>query len=161
MAKAMMLLAGLAIVSACGDTAPTRPEALVASESSSVQVTPSEQVAKLINAERNAAGLPSLTWSDRLATAAATHAADLVARGYFSHVAPDGNTPADRVRVTGYSACLVAENIAQGQADAAAVTQGWMNSPGHRANNLRRDATEIGAARSDGPTWVAVFARPC
>jgi len=114
-----------------------------------------------INAARAAAGLAPLAADPRLRRAAAAHAADMAARGYFDHTSPSGTTPADRVAATGYDGCLIAENIARGQADAAAVVQSWQNSPGHRANNLNPQLTQLGVAEGAGKTWVAVFARPC
>ncbi|MFI8823896.1 CAP domain-containing protein [Streptomyces sp. NPDC053431] len=48
------------------------------------------------------------------------------------------------------------ENIAKGQADAAAVMDAWMNSPGHRANILNCGFTEIGVGvgTDGGPSWT-------
>ena len=36
------------------------------------------------------------------------------------------------------------ENIAMGQPTAASVMNAWMNSPGHKANILSKNFTEIG-----------------
>ena len=51
-----------------------------------------------------------------------------------------------------------------GYPDAASVMDGWMNSPGHRANILSGNVTQIGvglAYAADGsPYWTMVFARP-
>lgn len=53
------------------------------------------------------------------------------------------------------------ENVANGYRDAASVHDGWMHSPGHRANILGEGYTDIGVAflRAGGTTWgVEVFA---
>ncbi|WP_019136595.1 CAP domain-containing protein, partial [Cellulomonas massiliensis] len=53
------------------------------------------------------------------------------------------------------------ENVANGYRDAASVHDGWMHSPGHRANILGEGYTDIGIAflRAGGTTWgVEVFA---
>ena len=64
----------------------------------------------------------------------------------------------------GYRYRKVAENIAAGQRDAAEVVRGWMNSPGHRANILDAELTQIGVGLvSGGPygtTWTQVFGTP-
>ena len=39
---------------------------------------------------------------------------------------------------------LVGENIAAGYSSPEAVVEGWMNSPGHRANILEAEFTHIG-----------------
>ncbi|THG32373.1 CAP domain-containing protein [Naasia lichenicola] len=54
-----------------------------------------------------------------------------------------------------------AENVAQGYATGASLHQGWMDSPGHRANILG-DYTDIGIAliEGGGTTWaVEVFGK--
>ncbi|WP_329286797.1 CAP domain-containing protein [Streptomyces sp. NBC_00691] len=57
---------------------------------------------------------------------------------------PDGATAPERV-----------PNIAEGQADAAAVTDAWMHSPGHRADILDCGFTGIGVGVStDGGPLV-------
>ena len=151
------------LLAACGggrDVAPPMAN-IVPMPDPAASTSQARSVEAGINANRTAAGLKPLAHSGQLAAAAAAHARDMATRGYFDHIAPDGSTPAQRVKAQGYRSCLTAENIARGQPDAAAVVTTWMNSPGHRANNLNRKVTQIGAARADGPTWVVVLARPC
>ena len=44
------------------------------------------------------------------------------------------------------------------------VVRGWMGSPGHRANILDGDLTQIGVGRADGGSygvyWTQVFGTP-
>ena len=56
----------------------------------------------LINRERRAHGLVPLSGNARLGRAAGRHAADMVRRGYFAHVSPEGQTFVDRLRDAGY-----------------------------------------------------------
>jgi uncharacterized protein YkwD len=106
----------------------------------------------LTNQERTSRGLRALEWSDRLATAARDHSADMARRNYFSHDSPEGSTPLDRF---GYGA----ENIFKmptGNVEgvgyvsrnsddlAKAIVNGWMNSPGHRANILNGQLSTLG-----------------
>ncbi|BAU87675.1 allergen V5/tpx-1 family protein [Streptomyces laurentii] len=83
----------------------------------------------------------------------------MAARDFFDHTNPDGDGPGERVTATGYQWSTYGENIAKGQATAAEVMEGWMNSPGHRANILNCDFREIGIGlhTSGGPYWTQVF----
>jgi uncharacterized protein YkwD len=104
--------------------------------------------------------------SSRLEQAARAHALDMAQRSYLDHIAPDGSTPAQRVRRTGYEWRLVGENIAAGPTSAAEVTRGWFASPAHCANVMDPRFTEMGVAYSVNPAsaegiyWTQVFAAP-
>lgn len=122
--------------------------------------TASEVIA-LTNAERAAAGLRPLVVDQRLTAAAQAHSADMVTRGFYSHTSPDGSEPWDRARAAGATHRGIGENIACGQRSPAEVVQGWMNSPGHRANILKPDFTHIGigyaGGGSAGSYWTQLF----
>jgi uncharacterized protein YkwD len=103
----------------------------------------------LLNRRRAEHGLRPLASSRVLARAARAHSRDMASRRYFAHDAPDGRTPARRIAAAGYprEGVTVGENLAWGEDSAAApaeIVAGWMESPGHRANVLRREYTEIG-----------------
>lgn len=123
-----------------------------------------DEVVDRTNRARAEHGLGPLSWADRLAAAAQAHNDDMVRRAFFAHESPDGRSVADRVRSAGYDYRVVAENIAAGQRTAAEVVQGWMHSPGHRANILHADVREIGvgftAAGAYGTMWTQVFGTP-
>jgi uncharacterized protein YkwD len=86
-------------------------------------------------------------------------------RGNFlSHTDPDGSTCAARNSAAGYrNWCLLAENLAAGYEKPRNVVQGWMKSPGHRANILSPDLREIGVGHAYvkksyyGHYWVQEF----
>ena len=63
---------------------------------------------------------------------------------FFSHTGIDGSTMTQRIGVAGYQFSSAAENIAAGYTTPEEVVGGWMNSPGHRANILNPNLTEIG-----------------
>ena len=102
------------------------------------------QVIELTNIERVNAGLQPLTLNSQLADAAQDHSDNMATDDFFSHTGADGSNVASRVQDSGYQYSTVGENIAAGQTTAAEVVEGWMNSPGHRANILNANYTEIG-----------------
>ncbi len=116
------------------------------------------QVVDLVNQERAKAGLSPLTAVSNLNSFAQTRSTELVT--VFDHVRPDGSNPLTAVFGLGnYS--TAGENIAMGYSSAQAVMEGWMNSPGHRANILSANFTSIGVGcySSNGVLyWTQVFA---
>src|SRR5919109_1185606 len=57
----------------------------------------------------------------------------------------------DRDAVAGYTGwSAIGENIAAGYPTPEAVVAGWMSSPGHRANILSPNFTEIGIGLAQG-----------
>jgi uncharacterized protein YkwD len=117
---------------------------------------------QLTNQQRAQHGCSALRLDTHLRAAARAHSQDMHARGYFDHNSPDGKTPWDRIKASGYVGAGrgFAENIAMGYATAQAVVNGWMNSPGHRANilNCSLKAVGIGVAYgSGGPWWTQDF----
>jgi uncharacterized protein YkwD len=103
-----------------------------------------DRVVELTNAQRSQAGLQPLRLNLQLNAAAQAHTEDMAIHDFFAHTALNGSSPGDRTRLAGYSSSSVGENIAAGYATPEAVVQGWMNSPGHRANILNSSYEEIG-----------------
>jgi uncharacterized protein YkwD len=96
-----------------------------------------------MNAERAKAGCKPVKEDKRLAAVASAHSADMAQRGYFGHDGPDGSDPWKRSVAAGYAKPL-SENIAQGQQSPDAVMDGWLASPGHRANIVNCAAQSVG-----------------
>jgi uncharacterized protein YkwD len=110
------------------------------------------------NAARAEAGLPPLRANAQLQAAAASWAAALASFGFLIH----GPT-FWRIRRNGYGFSEAAENIAEGQPDAAAVVAAWMADPGHRANILGPYVDFGGAAasaRKGTVYWCADYGTP-
>jgi uncharacterized protein YkwD len=108
---------------------------------------------------------PPVTLSGTLANVALGHANDMAEKNYFEHVDPTGQSPADRVRATGYLEKLVGENIAYGPKSVDEVVQGWLDSPGHCENIMDPRFVEMGIALAPGHVkrglyWVQVLAEP-
>jgi uncharacterized protein YkwD len=122
----------------------------------------------LLNNERAAAGLHPLTEAPGLTRPSAAYSARMVSENFFAHVAPDGATLTDRLEANGYiepdGDWTVGENLAWGQGDLATprnIAVAWMNSPGHRANILTGEFTEVGLGIVPGtpgdPSWGATY----
>ncbi|MFJ8605057.1 CAP domain-containing protein [Streptomyces shenzhenensis] len=131
---------------------PLTPEELARSRADVVELT---------NRERGRARLAPLAVDPLLTAAAQAHSADMVARDFYSHTSPEGSQPWDRAAAAGSRRRTIGENIACGQRSAAEVVEGWMNSPGHRANILKPDFTHIGVGfvggGRTGTYWTQLF----
>ncbi|MEM7064890.1 MAG: CAP domain-containing protein [Cyanobacteria bacterium P01_B01_bin.77] len=103
-----------------------------------------QEVLRLTNNFRRENGLQDLVLDQNLDKAADNHSRDMARQDYFSHTGKNGSKPWDRAETAGYESRFVGENIAAGQRSAQAVVNGWINSPGHRANMLNADYNEIG-----------------
>lgn len=107
-----------------------------------------------------------VTWSDPLAAAALAHSRDMARTQQFDHRGSDGSDVGQRVQRQGYAWQAVGENIAAGPGSAQQVVAGWIASPGHCANLMSAEFTQMGAAfviAPDAPLaiyWTQVFATP-
>ncbi|MZF88891.1 CAP domain-containing protein [Streptomyces sp. SID5643] len=140
-------------------TATKAPKAPGASAALAGESAAAAQVLSLVNEERAKVGCSPVAANSALTGLAQSYSEDMAARGFFDHTDPDGRTPWDRAEKAGISN-LGGENIARGQADAAAVMDAWMNSPGHRANILNCDFKTLGVGvefGSGGPWWTQNF----
>jgi uncharacterized protein YkwD len=127
----------------------------------------------LVNVERARHGLRALRASSQLTAAADGFSADMVARGYFAHVTPEGASVTDRVRQTGYLGgsrdWSLGEDIGWGTGSAstpASIFRAFMHSPPHRRVILDGGFRQIGigvapgvpvAGQSGGATFVLDF----
>ncbi|MEU2912012.1 CAP domain-containing protein [Streptomyces massasporeus] len=140
-------------------TATKAPKKPSASAALSGESSAAAQVLSLVNEERAKVGCSPVAANSALTALAQNYSEDMAARGFFDHTDPDGRTPWDRAEKAEISN-LGGENIARGQADAAAVMDAWMNSPGHRANILNCDFKTLGVGvelGSGGPWWTQNF----
>lgn len=118
-----------------------------------------------INSFRAARGLPTVVASDTLTSAAKWMATNMATYNYFSHTSLDGRSPFQRMSDAGYpvSSTWTGEDLAAGYTSAAAVLNGWINSPAHLAvlTNAAYHAVGIGnaysASSSYGWYWDADF----
>lgn len=108
------------------------------------------EIIGLTNNDRGSYALRPLTQNSLLALAAELKAKDMASKGYFAHISPDGRSPWTFISQSGYKFVYAGENLAMDFTDSIDVERAWMNSPGHRANILGANYTEIGVATSRG-----------
>jgi uncharacterized protein YkwD len=109
----------------------------------------------VVNEERAREGLRRLRPNTDLGDAARSHAADMVARGYFAHERP-GWTLRGRLRAAGWDGWVAAETIAWGCGGLgvpSAVLAGWLASPPHRAIVLGAKFTRAGVGLAVGAPY--------
>ena len=113
-----------------------------------------DDVVSAVNSHRASAGQGPLQRDATLDAAAAAWAQSMSSTGVFAHSTAQWR----EARIApGWSSH--GENIAWGYPTASAVMQGWMNSPGHRANILNSTYTRMGVGYvASGNYWVQIFA---
>lgn len=159
-ALAWLLAAGMCAAGAASAPGPARAQKPPPVSATSLE----RKIHDLVNRERRAQNIKPLAWDARLAAVARGHSGDMAKRDYFSHQSPegegfDGRYSRARYRCalrTGDTVHAGAENIARGNLYASVTTrngvqyfdwnsesriartttEGWMASPGHRANIL-------------------------
>ncbi|MCP4600648.1 MAG: CAP domain-containing protein [Proteobacteria bacterium] len=116
------------------------------------------QVLKLVNQRRSQGAdcgnyghfesTGALALQSNLREAARLHSRDMGERNYFSHESPGGPNGIDmleRVENAGYTGwAAIGENIAAGRGAAEETMIGWMESPGHCANIMNPEFSQIG-----------------
>ena len=125
-------------------------------------------VIQYTNQHRAENGLAPLVQNSKLDVSALIKAKDMLDNQYFEHESPTGVGAGDLAASVGYSYLLVGENLALGGfASDTDLVQGWMNSPGHRANILNSEYSDIGVSVLRGTfegheVWFGVqhFGRP-
>jgi len=125
------------------------------------------EIIRSTNDERAAAGLSPLKETSSLNKAASLKAADMFAKNYWAHFAPDGTSPWYFFGLVGYQYSWAGENLARDFATSGGVVTAWMVSSGHRANILNSNFSEIGVAVVNGTLQgedttlvVQLFAKP-
>lgn len=128
------------------------------------------QVHALINTQRASNGLSPLAFDEKLASIARKHSQDMATRNYFEHDTPEGQTFSDRMVADGYNCAITIGNTIYGGAEnifkesgysigsvPSTTVDGWMSSPGHRANIVtpywRNEGIGV-AESSDGTIYV-------
>jgi uncharacterized protein YkwD len=108
-----------------------------------------QQMLQLVNGERKKKGLKPLVADEQLKNVARSHSSDMLKRGYFSHMTPEGKDPFYRMKKAGITYRQAGENLAYASTLAKAH-RGLMNSPSHRAAILNKSFGRVGIGIVDG-----------
>jgi uncharacterized protein YkwD len=136
----------------CGEEPPTTLKVELdpsETELDGTDTAAEDRLIALVNQDRQRHGLSPLHVDARLADVARKHSHDMRETGVVAHISPTTGSAADRVRTGGIRSSLVLENVARAYGVVEAE-EGLMNSPGHRANILSRDATQMGIGVAQG-----------
>jgi hypothetical protein len=102
-----------------------------------------------VNRERAERKLPVLKWDAALATAARKHAELMAEHSLLLHRITAEPDLVTRARLAGAGFSHITENIGMA-AYASGFHDGWMRSPGHRANILDPEVDSVGIAVVEG-----------
>lgn len=126
------------------------------------------QILTYTNIKRSTFGLDPLVANSILDNIASMRADDLFTNQYFDHESPDGKSASDLTKIVGFNFTFLGENLALGNfGNDQKIVDAWMASPGHKANILNKNYSELGVAVKEGifkgeKTTIAVqiFAHP-
>lgn len=109
-----------------------------------------DKIIELTNKQRIENGnLSILQENTKLNFSAEKKVQDMLVKQYFEHTSPSNIGVADLAHEVSYDYILIGENLAMGNFENEEVLiEAWMASPGHRANILNENYTEIGIALS-------------
>ncbi len=110
----------------------------------------SENIIKLTNQQREAAGLNILSPNAKLTAAAQAKANNMFELQYWDHYGPNGETPWMFITQSGYTYVYAGENLAKGFRTAEGVHEAWMASPTHKENIISPNYKDIGVAVVQG-----------
>ena len=116
------------------------------------------EVVRLVNAERKKKGLSALTTTTKLTAAAQKRAVEISQS--FSHTRPNGTSCFTIFSEYGISNSGGGENVACGYSSPQSVMDGWMESSGHKANILNSNFKSIGVGyyvKDGSKYWVQLF----
>lgn len=121
------------------------------------------EIVALTNLERTKAGKETLNPNSQLEEAALAKAVDMIERGYFDHVDPEGRGSWTLIEDNGYSYQHAGENLARNFNTSEKVVDGWMGSEGHKENILKDVYSDTGVAVVETESEVYIvqlFASP-
>jgi uncharacterized protein YkwD len=145
----------------CGTTPPETPPKGPAPEADIATITAHDaetRLLALVNRDRQAAGLAALVWDDHVADVARAHSDQMKQTATVAHSLP-GTGPVDqRIEAAGIKTAVALENVARAYGIASGH-EGFMNSPGHRANLMSSQVNRIGIgiAFADGDFGRALY----
>ncbi len=113
------------------------------------------QIFLMVNEARSEKGLPTLDWSESLASVGTAYALEMYTNGFFSHDSITTGDVGDRAESAGIRYTMLGENLALAP-NPVVAHDGLMNSPGHRANILEPNFNQLGVGVVRGPLGLMV-----
>lgn len=108
-----------------------------------------QEILRLVNIEREKAGVPALDWLDAIEPYATAKSLDMIKNNYFDHIDKQGRYTYNDMLDNGFMFLGWGENIITGhKSDVASTAKNlvdrWMASTGHRENILNADFNKTG-----------------
>jgi len=125
--------------------------------------SPTQHLLGMINEERRRHGLEALTLDSSLNSVALSHSRDMLENDFFAHESPATGKLKDRLETANINFHVAGENLAFASS-LSEVNRILFESPGHRANLLNPEFTNVGLGilnKEDGSFLVTqVFSKP-
>ncbi len=112
---------------------------------------------RLVNEEREKAGVAPVAFSEDVARAALVRAKEIDSQ--MSHTRPDGRKCFTALDDAGIERKWASENLHTGRSDPETAVKAWMNSDGHRRNLLNEKATAVGIAAYQAENGIICWAQ--
>ncbi len=163
--KMLVCALSLAALAGCADRnpGPGQPSFYLSLAQAGVRVD-AKAAASMISGYRKNNSLGPVTLDLELVRLAEEQARAMARRDQLDHNA--GGALAARMKSSGYSYKVGAENIGAGYYTLAEAFSGWRDSPPHRANMLLKGVTRLGIAAVYEPNskykvfWALILAAP-
>lgn len=121
-----------------------------------IDLSSEEKMLEMVNQERASRGFKPLVFDNKLRDVGRTHCEDMFEKGYFSHYTPEGLSPFDRMGQVDIFYVYAGENLAFSQ-NVTLAMNGFMQSPGHKANILSPNFGKVGIGVIDGGIYGEMF----
>ena len=166
MVRLVAIVAGAATLAACAvdSGAPPAQPSFYRSMASANAELDAAAAASMISGYRGNNGLGAVTLDPTLMSLAAEQSQAMAKKNMFDHAA--AGEFSKRLARAGLDTTVAVENIGAGYHTLAEAFSGWRDSPPHRTNMLKRDATRMGIAAVYAPAskykvfWTLVMAGP-
>jgi hypothetical protein len=109
-----------------------------------------DRIIELTNEERIKSGLGPVKADALLTSAAYAKANNMLNEQYWDHFGPNGESPWQFIKASGYSYIYAGENLGKGFTTSEGLHQAWMASPTHKENIIGKNYKDIGIAIVNG-----------
>lgn len=103
-----------------------------------------KEILDITNVMRLRHNVKTLQWDEETSEVAYGHSKDMSDSNEFSHTSKQFGSLSDRLEAAKVAYKSAGENIAANYPDGPAVTEGWLNSKGHRDSLLNEEFTHLG-----------------